>query len=222
MKNKISRIVKRALDISCAIIFLILFSPILGFICLLLFIIEGRPIFYNSERYISCEKKVKIFKFRTMRVDALDPKYDLEARFMKDGYLDIPLECEVYTPLGRILERLQIVEALQFINIIFNGMSLIGNRPLPKKNIEMLKKFNGWEGRFDSPAGITGISQVVGKLNLKACDRIELECLYSKSYLNGKILMVDLMIVFYTIVFIFFGKSLNVEDARKLLLRSLM
>jgi lipopolysaccharide/colanic/teichoic acid biosynthesis glycosyltransferase len=156
-----------------------------------------------------------------MRVDALDPKYNLEARFMKDGYLDIPLECEVYTFIGRILERLQIVEALQFINIIFNDMSLIGNRPLPKKNIEMLKKFNGWEERFDSPAGITGISQVVGKLNLQARDRIELECLYSKSYLNGNILMVDLLIVFYTVTFIFLGKSLKVEDARRLLLRSL-
>lgn len=221
MKNKISRIIKRAFDISCAIILLILFSPFLVFICFLLLIFQGRPIFYNSERYISCEQKIKIFKFRTMRVDALDPKYDLESRFMKDGYLDIPLECEVYTPIGRILERLQIVEALQFINIIFNGMSLIGNRPLPKKNIDMLKKFNGWEERFDSPAGITGISQVVGKLNLQARDRIELECLYSKSYLNGNILMVDLLIVFYTVVFIFFGKSLKVEDARRLLLRSL-
>jgi len=221
LKNKFLRIIKRVFDISCAFIFLFLFSPFLGFICFLLWILQGRPIFYNSERYISCDKKVKIFKFRTMKADALDPKYNLEARFMKDGYLDIPLECEVYTHTGRILERLQIVEVLQLINIILNGMSLIGNRPLPKKNIEMLKKFNGWEERFDSPAGITGISQVVGKLNLQARDRIELECLYSKSYLNGNVLMVDFLIVFHTVILIFFGKSLKVEDARRLLLRSL-
>jgi lipopolysaccharide/colanic/teichoic acid biosynthesis glycosyltransferase len=156
-----------------------------------------------------------------MRIDALDPKYDLEARFMREGYLDIPLECEVYTPIGRVLERLQLVESLQLINIIFNGISLIGNRPLPKRNIEILKKFNGWEGRFDSPSGITGISQVVGKLNLQPRDRIELECLYSASYLKGNILIVDLLILYYTAVFILLGKSLRVEDARALLLRSI-
>ena len=59
MKNKISRIIKRLIDIFCAIILLILLSPIFGFIFLLLFIIQGRPIFYISERYISCEKKNK-------------------------------------------------------------------------------------------------------------------------------------------------------------------
>lgn len=222
MKNKISRLIKRIFDIFFASSLLILLSPILGLVCSLLYFIEGRPIFYTSERYISSTQKIKIFKFRTMKVDALDPKYRLEERFMRDGYLDIPLECDVYTPIGRILERFQIVETLQLINILVNRMSLIGNRPLPLKNIEMLKKFSGWERRFNSPAGITGISQVVGKLNLKASERIELEGLYSDSYLRGNILKVDLLILFYTICFIFLGKSINIKSARTLLLRSLI
>ena len=41
------------------------------------------------------------------------PKYKLKERYMKDGYLDIPLNCEAYTKIGRILERTQVVELLQ-------------------------------------------------------------------------------------------------------------
>ena len=217
MTNKLSRSLKKIIDITSSILLLILLSPLLAIITLLLLLVEGRPIFYISERYISSVKSVRIFKFRTMKKDALDPKYALEERYMRDGYLDIPLSCEVYTPLGRLLERSQIVEALQLFNVIFNGMSLIGNRPLPKRNVEMLKKFSGWEGRFNSPAGLTGIAQVVGKLNIQPQERIELEDLYSKAYLNGNVLRLDSVILFCTFKFILFSKPLRIDDARRLL-----
>ena len=96
-------------------------------------------------------------------------------------------------------------------------MSLIGNRPLPKRNVEMLKKFSGWEGRFNSPAGLTGIAQVVGKLNIQPQERIELEDLYSKAYLNGNVLRLDSVILFCTFKFILFSKPLRIDDARRLL-----
>ena len=140
---------------------------------------------------------------------------------MRDGYLDIPLYCEVYTPIGRFLERTQLVEILQLFNILFHGMSLIGNRPLPRENIELLKQFPGWEGRFDSPAGITGLSQVVGKLNQTPQERLELECLYSNAYKsrNGNIFLCDLYIAYYTVRLLLFDQPLSIEGARRLLIR---
>lgn len=217
MKSKIFRISKKIIDIVASITILILFFPIIAATAFLLLLVEGRPIFYVSERYISSVKSVSIYKFRTMKKDALDPKYALEERYMRDGYLDIPLSCEVYTPLGRFLERSQLVEVLQLFNVIFDGMSLIGNRPLPKRNVDMLKKFSGWEGRFSSPAGLTGITQVVGKLNIHPEERIELEDLYSRAYLNGNILRLDLAILVCTFKFIILNKPLNIDDARNLL-----
>ena len=163
---------------------------------------------------------MSILKFRTMVKDATSSKYRLRERFMRDGYLDIPLDCEVYTPIGRFLERTQLVEVLQFLNILFHGMSLIGNRPLPSENIELLKNFRGWEGRFDSPAGLSGLSQVVGKLNQTPEERLELECLYSSVYKSksGNILLCDLFIVYYTIRLLLFGKPLPIDAAKRLIM----
>ncbi len=219
---KPSNLAKRLFDVSIAICLLVLLFPLLLLVSLLILLFEGYPIFYISNRYISLDQNVRIYKFRTMVRDANSPKYRLRERFMRDGYLDIPLGCEVYTGLGRFLERLQLVELLQLFNVIVDGMSLVGNRPLPKENIELLKKFPGWEGRFDSPAGITGISQIVGKLNQSPAERIELERLYSNLYRSaaGNIFYCDVLILWYTIRLLILGKPISVEHARQIVLRA--
>ena len=217
---KISNFAKRVLDILVSVSLLTLLFPILMVVSALIFIVEGYPIFYVSRRYISLDRCVSILKFRTMVKDATSPKYRLRERFMRDGYLDIPLNCEVYTPLGRFLERTQLVEILQLFNILFHGMSLIGNRPLPRENIELLKQFKGWQCRFDSPAGLTGLSQIVGKLNQSPQERIELECLYSSLYKNknGNIFFCDLFIAYYTVRLLLFAKPLSIKGARRLVM----
>jgi lipopolysaccharide/colanic/teichoic acid biosynthesis glycosyltransferase len=184
---------------------------------LTILVLEGRPVFYISKRHITVEKEVPIAKFRTMVRDAKSEKFNLTGRFMQDGYLDIPVSCEVYTGIGRLLEKSQLVEIMQLLNVIFHGMSLIGNRPLPKDNVHLLQKLPGWEERFASPAGMTGISQVVGKFNLKPVDRLELEKLYSKVYREGNVLKCDVQIVFFTLRLILTGKTIPIEYAYKLL-----
>ena len=134
--------------------------------------------------------------------DAKSPKWELEKKYMKDGYLDIPISSEVYTPFGRILEKTQLVEILQVFHVLFSHMSFVGNRPLPKSNVDLLKnKFpDTWQNRFKSPAGMTGITQVAGKFNLTSEQRLELESLYSKVYREGNVLKADAYIFFSTII----------------------
>ena len=215
---KISNLIKRIADILIASIALLLLFPILIMVAALIFILEGYPIFYVSKRFISLDHCVSILKFRTMVKDATSPRYRLRERYMRDGYLDIPLDCEVYTPIGRFLERSQLVEVLQFFNILFHGMSLIGNRPLPRENIELLKRFKGWEGRFDCPSGLSGLSQIVGKLNQNPEERLKLECLYANVYQskNGNILLCDLYITYYTIRLLLLGKPVSLEAAKRI------
>ena len=218
---KLSNILKKIFDILIAATLLIALLPILLFAATLIRILEGAPIFYMSRRFISADKSVTIFKFRTMVKDATSPKYQLRERFMRDGYLDIPLTCEVYTPIGRLLERSQLVETLQLLNILFDGMSFVGNRPLPKDNIELLKKFGGWQERFDSPAGITGISQIAGKYGLLPQQRLYLERMYASIYKNpdGNIILCDLYIIGYTILLLLTGRYLDYGKAVALLIR---
>lgn len=213
----ISQRIKRSVDVILAGTILLLCSPILGLVALLILILEGRPVFYVSPRCVAPGRTIPVLKFRTMVRDAKSPKYRLKERFMRDGYLDIPRTCEVYTPIGRILERLQIVEVPQMLNVLLHGMSLIGNRPLPAENVELLKQYPKWSERFDSPAGITGIAQVVGKMWIAPEHRLELEAAYSRTYRTGNILKCDLLIVLYTVRFILTSRGLRPLKAYELL-----
>jgi len=211
------KVSKRILDIAGSAILILLLLPVFAFAAAMIWMLEGRPIFYSSKRVIARDRAVTIVKFRTMVADATSPKYQLEERFMREGYLDIPLVCEVYTPIGRILERTQVVELLQMFNVFLGQMSFIGNRPLPQRNLELLEKTGKWEARFDSPAGISGISQVVGKYGLSPAERLELEKLYSKVYQEGNVLKCDLEIIFFTFRLVITGKAMTLEYATKLL-----
>ena len=200
--SKYFRVIKRFEDIVFSLSVLIFFSPILILSCLVSFLLQGWPIFYVSRRMVGIEKEINIAKFRTMVKDAKSEKYGLEKKYMKEGFLDIPMSSKVYTPSGRILEKTQIVEIPQVIPVLFGKMSFVGNRPLPRTNIDLLKKKypDNWKDRFNSPAGITGISQVVGKFMINPEQRLELECLYSKVYQEGNILKADAYIFFSTII----------------------
>lgn len=218
---KITNAIKRVIDLFLSASIFIILLPIIFIIGLMILMLEGRPIFYISERMISPVKKIRIYKFRTMVKNATSPIHRLNERFMRDGYLDIPLDCEVYTPIGRILERTQLVEIFQTINILMSQMSFVGNRPLPKGNLEFLKKFSGWEARFSSPCGITGIAQIAGKYTIKPAQRMHLEIMYSSIYTspNGNIILCDALIIWHTIVLLLTGRYLGLESSLALLIR---
>ncbi|MBU0529174.1 sugar transferase, partial [bacterium] len=80
------RSIKKIEDIVFSVSTLIIFLPIIIIIIILSFFIQGRPIFYISERIVGLQKKIHIIKFRTMVKDAKDPKWGLEEKYMKDGY----------------------------------------------------------------------------------------------------------------------------------------
>ena len=220
------KFLKRIEDIVFSLFILIIFSPVLILFSIASLLLQGWPVFYISKRMVDLNKVISIVKFRTMVRDAKSEKYGLEKKYMKDGYLDIPLESEVYTPLGRILEKTQLVEVPQVFAVLFGKISFVGNRPLPEKNIELLKKKypEKWEERFNSPAGITGISQVVGKFILTSEQRLELECLYSKVYQEGNVLKADAYIFFSTIILLFLRDSVayrSYKSAKNILLSCL-
>jgi len=220
-KMRFSQIAKRTIDVGLATVLIVLLSPIFLVSAFLLLITEGRPIFYLSRRYVSPGCSIPVIKFRSMVRDAKSEKYNLTGRFMRDGYLDIPINCEVYTPVGRWLERLQIVEMPQLINILFHGMSFIGNRPLPGDNLLLLSQFTHWRERFNSPAGISGIAQVVGKLTLSPEERLALEIAYSRLYTSGSVVRCDLYIFAYTLRLIALGRGIPLTKAHEMVGSSL-
>ena len=215
-------IIKRTEDIIFSLLILVILSPILFLLCLVSFLTQGWPIFYVSRRMVTAKKEISIPKFRTMAKDAKNEKYGLERKYMKKGYLDIPLNSEVYTPLGRFMEKTQLVEVPQVILVLLGEMSFVGNRPLPKKNVDLLKENfpDQWQKRFNAPTGMTCVTQIVGKLNLDAKQRLELESLYSDVYMNGNVLRADVYIIFSTIILVLLrgpGTYVSYNSAKKFL-----
>ncbi len=90
------KLIKKIEDIVFAISILVFFGPILLLIILISFFVQGWPIFYISKRMVGLNKEINIIKFRTMVTDAKSEKYGLEKKYMKDGYLDIPLKAELF------------------------------------------------------------------------------------------------------------------------------
>ena len=196
----------------------ILLLPIFIIISLIQRIFYGSPVLYKSKRMITANKAVTIYKFRSMVIDAKSEKYNLDGKYMNKGFLNIPLESEAYTSFGRFLERFQLVEIPQIYNIFKNGLSVVGNRPLPQNNLKIFDEYNlDWRKRFSSPPGMTGIAQIVDKHLLTSHKRLELEILYSNRYIEKKIILIDIKILIYTIMFIFLKKRLSYTDAKKLL-----
>lgn len=213
-----NRVAKRCFDVAVAAPLFLALSPLLVLAAACILLTEGRPIFYFSNRYVGVDRQIRVLKFRTMVRDATSPRHRLNERFMRDGYLDIPITCEVYTPVGRILERLQVVELPQLANVLVDGLSLVGNRPLPRQNMDLLAHFPSWERRFDSPAGITGIAQVVGKMNLVPAQRLHLESQYSRVYREGQVLKCDLLIMWHTVAAVLLrNQGISLERAEALL-----
>jgi len=220
------RFFKSIEDIIFSIAIIIIFVPILIPVCFISFCLQGSPVFYVSKRMVSTEKEIRIYKLRTMVRDANSDKYGLEKKYLNNGYLDIPLTSKVYTPFGRLLERIQFVELPQVFHVLFRQISFVGNRPLPKKNVQILKENfpNSWHKRFNSPAGMTGIAQVVGKFELTPEQRLELESIYSKVYQEGNILKADAYIFFSTIILLLLKDAVayrSYDSAKKMLLSCL-
>ena len=213
--------VKRLFDVTFSVVVLVVSVPLVLIVMVVAFLAHGWPVFYISRRYVSPNRHVRIFKFRSMVKDAQSDRFDLAGRFMNQGYLDVPVDSEAYTWIGRILERTQLVELPQVLNVIFDGLSWVGNRALPSENLNLLGQFDGWEERFDSPCGLTGISQVVGKFNLEPIERITLERMYSRVYKNGNVLKCDVKIALATIWLILVNKSLSYDEAMELLVSCL-
>lgn len=117
-RSRLFEACKRAVDIIGAIAALVLLAPLLVAISVLIKIQTPGPVFYRGVRIGRHGKEFRIFKFRTMVVDA-------ENR----GGTTTALADDRVTPPGHFLRKNKIDELPQFLNVLVGDMSLVGPRP---------------------------------------------------------------------------------------------
>jgi exopolysaccharide biosynthesis polyprenyl glycosylphosphotransferase len=188
---------KRALDFILSSIALIALFPIAILIGVIIKLNSKGPIIYSQKRLGYRGMSYKIYKFRSMVVDAEDesgPVWALD---------DDPR----VTSFGKTLRKYRIDELPQLINVFLGHMSLIGPRPERPYFIEKLKeKFPLYERRFRVRPGITGWSQIKHPSDLEDED-VKQKLRYDFYYIENLSFNLDLKILISTIVVVLSGKG---------------
>lgn len=166
---------KRALDVTLAVVLLVLSSPVLlGAMLLIRCTSRGPAIFRQSRVGYRC-RTFPMLKLRTMVEGAAEQEGELAARH-GGKFLKIKEDPRV-TRLGRWLRRTSIDELPQLINVLRGEMSLVGPRPLLLSDFERYPK-HAQMRRFSRLPGVTGLWQVSGRSDTADEERIRLDLAY--------------------------------------------
>ena len=184
------RFIKRTIDLVCAILLLIIASPIMLISAFIIKVSDGGPVFYKQTRVTIGGKQFKIIKFRSMKVDA---EKDGKARLAsKDD--------DRITPFGKFIRKVRIDELPQLFNIIAGDMTFIGPRPeRPEIIEEYVQEMPEFEFRTKVKAGLAGYAQVYGKYNTTPYDKLKLDLFYIENYttwLDLRLMLLTLKVLF--------------------------
>jgi undecaprenyl phosphate N,N'-diacetylbacillosamine 1-phosphate transferase len=180
------RVFKRFFDIVFAVISLSILSLVFIVVAPLIKLSDGGPIFYNANRIGKNGKLFKMYKFRSMKVNAPDIR-------LPDGSTYNEKDDPRVTKIGKFLRKTSIDELPQILNVLIGDMSLIGPRPDPPD----------WLNRYPEEVkifltvrpGITGYSQAYFRNSVDGEEKMKNDVYYA---LNCSFLL-DVKIFFKTI-----------------------
>lgn len=187
--------IKRFVDTVAAILILLLASPLFIVIAILIAIDSRGPIFYKQTRVGLKGRHFKVWKFRTMVINAEQLLKELEAKNeMKGGVMFKMKDDPRITRVGRFLRRYSLDELPQIINVLLGEMSLVGPRPFPLRDVEKMSEHHFI--RHEVLPGITGLWQVSGR-----SDVVDFEDVFRLdiTYIQNWSLRLDLQILLETI-----------------------
>jgi Undecaprenyl-phosphate glucose phosphotransferase len=187
-------IAKRVFDAVLSALALALLSPLLLLLAVLVRLTSKGPVFYAQERMGMDGHLFKMFKFRTMRVDA-----------EKAGAQFATANDPRRTPIGTFLRKSSLDELPQFWNVLVGDMSLVGPRPERPVFIEEFKKqIPRYHLRHMVKSGITGWAQING---LRGDTSIQQRIDYDLYYIENWSLLFDLQICVRTVLGGFLSKN---------------
>lgn len=188
-KNSINA--KRAFDIVVATTILVLLSPFLLVVALLIRLDSKGPVFFSQARVGKQGVLFKMYKFRSMFVDAEQRKVALMAHNeMQGGVLFKMRDDPRVTRMGRLIRKYSIDELPQIWNVLTGDMSLVGPRPPLPSEVAQYTPYQ--RRRLDVNPGITCIWQVSGRSNIPFPKQVELDLEYiaNQSFWNDMSLLV--------------------------------
>jgi lipopolysaccharide/colanic/teichoic acid biosynthesis glycosyltransferase len=174
---------KRVLDVTCILLSLAIWLPLVVLVALWVKIVSPGPIFFRQERVGYRGSRFLLFKFRTMKVNVETVSHEKHLEQLIHGNapmtkLDASGDPRII-PGGRILRALGLDELPQLFNVLRGEMSLVGPRPCTPYEF---RRYRDWQQeRVNSLPGLTGYWQVNGKNKTTFTEMIEMDIWYTRN-----------------------------------------
>lgn len=189
---------KRVLDILFSSLMLLILWPLLLIIMIVVKVDSKGPAVFVQERLTLNGKVFKMFKFRTMIVNA-EQQGTGAYSFGNDPRI---------TRVGSVLRKLSLDELLQLVNIFKGEMSFVGPRPILTYHPCRYEEYTEEEKKvFTVRPGITGWAQVNGRNTVDWVQRFEL----NEWYVDHVSFLLDMKIVFKTFIQVFSAKETVIQ-----------
>lgn len=193
-KGFYEKYIKRPQDFCCALVALIVLSPLLLIVAVLVRIKLGSPIIFKQERPGLNGKVFQLFKFRTMTSETNE-----------NGEL-LPDEVRL-TKFGKILRATSLDELPELINIIKGDMAVVGPRPLLVKYLPL---YNAHQARrHEVRPGFTGYAQVNGRNKISWEEKFDLDV----EYVEHVTFLEDWKIIFETVKTVLLQEGISSESS---------
>ncbi|MBP3961816.1 sugar transferase [Paenibacillus sp. DLE-14] len=196
-------LVKRMIDISCALLGLIILLPLFVLIVILIKLEDpkGSAFFYQT-RIGKDEKPFKMYKFRSMVSNAEEKLKDLLDKNEIQGAMFKMKDDPRITKVGKFIRKTSIDELPQLVNVLKGDMSLVGPRPPLPREVAEYSEYD--KLRLTVTSGCTGLWQVSGRNDLSFEEMVKLDL----EYIQKRSVTGDLKIIFKT-----FKLLLGAKDA---------
>ncbi|MFR0600753.1 sugar transferase [Lactobacillus equicursoris] len=199
---------KRLFDILASSVALILLSPLFLILAIKIKGEDGGPVFYSQIRIGKDEKPFRIYKFRSMVVNAEKMKKDLLAQNEVEGAMFKMHDDPRITKVGKFIRAHSLDELPQLWNVLIGNMSLVGPRPPLPKEVEMYSDYD--KQRLLVKPGCSGLWQATSRNSADFAEMVQLDI----EYINKSGVFMDLWIIFKTIGVIIHPNGMY-EDGKK-------
>jgi exopolysaccharide biosynthesis polyprenyl glycosylphosphotransferase len=197
-----AQFLKRFLDIIVASLALTVLSPIFLLVAILIKLEDGGPVFFAQRRVGKWGREFRMFKFRSMCVDA---EQRLQALLAKNHHLtgvtfkakDDPR----ITRIGKWIRKFSIDEFPQFYNVLRGDMSLVGPRPPVPREVAMYTPAD--RRRLEVTPGLTCFWQIGGRAEIDFPEQVRLDV----QYIESQSLWLDVKILLRTVPAVLLGRG---------------
>lgn len=194
--------IKRLIDIAGGFVGCVLFLIMYPFIGLAIKLESKGPVLFSQVRIGKNGRRFRIYKFRSMYIDAEERKKELESQNEMKGLMFKMENDPRVTRVGKFLRKTSLDEFPQFYNILKGDMSLVGTRPPTVGEFEQYTPY--YRRRLCMTPGLTGMWQVSGRSEIQDFDEVVKRDL---EYIDNWNLMLDVKILFMTVWVVLFGKG---------------